>query len=161
MINLWAFTFILINLYGTLGNCFMEIIKLHGTNSKLYELVGPLVMSPAILRQNNNYPFKTSFKYTWYIALDEGTVCGFMPVKMTETDNYMIDNYYVRGDDATVLKALLAATIEGSSGPSELWATVHKRHIKLFAQNGFRSKIEWKNYDKMLYCLKEDTYGQT
>lgn len=139
----------------------MEIIKLHGTNSKLYELIGPLVMSPAILRQNNNYPFKTSFKYTWYIALDEGPVTGFMPVKMTETDNYMIDNYYVRGDDITVLKKLLDATIADTSAQSELWATVHKRHVKLFAQNGFRSRIEWKNYDKMLYCTKDDGYAQT
>lgn len=118
-------------------------------------------MSPAILRQNNNYPFKTSFKYAWHIALDEGQVSGFMPVKITETDNYMIDNYYVRGDDITVLKMLLTNAIADISGQSELWATVHKRHVKLFVQNGFHTRIEWKNYDKMLYCVKEETYGQT
>ncbi len=36
----------------------MKIFKFHGTDKKLYELVAPLVMSPIVLRQNNNYPFK-------------------------------------------------------------------------------------------------------
>ena len=47
----------------------MDIIKLQGTDKKLYELIAPLVLNPAVLRQNNNYPFKTGPKYTWYIAI--------------------------------------------------------------------------------------------
>ena len=35
----------------------MKIMTLQGTDKLLYELVAPLVMNPAILRQNNNYPF--------------------------------------------------------------------------------------------------------
>jgi hypothetical protein len=42
----------------------MKIMTLQGTDKLLYELVAPLVMNPAILRQNNNYPFKTS-RFVW------------------------------------------------------------------------------------------------
>ena len=73
----------------------MDIISLKGTEDKLYELVARLVMSPAVLRQNNNYPFKTTPQYTWHIALDGNTVVGFIPVKSTDTGPY-IDNYYIK-----------------------------------------------------------------
>ena len=59
----------------------MKIMTLQGTDKLLYELVAPLVMNPAILRQNNNYPFKTSRSHVWYIAFHETAVVGFMPVK--------------------------------------------------------------------------------
>jgi uncharacterized membrane protein len=49
----------------------MKIMTLQGTDKLLYELVAPLVMNPAILRQNNNYPFKTSRSHVWYIAFHE------------------------------------------------------------------------------------------
>jgi hypothetical protein len=38
----------------------IQIVQLHGTDKKLYELVAPLVMSPEVLKQNYNYPFRTS-----------------------------------------------------------------------------------------------------
>jgi len=41
----------------------MEIEKLGGTTERLYRLVAPLVMKPCILRENNNYPFKTSMHH--------------------------------------------------------------------------------------------------
>ena len=38
----------------------MNILKLQGLDGRLFDLVAPLVMNPAVLRQNNNYPFKTT-----------------------------------------------------------------------------------------------------
>ena len=35
----------------------MNILKLQGLDGRLFDLVAPLVMNPAVLRQNNNYPF--------------------------------------------------------------------------------------------------------
>lgn len=131
----------------------MDIVKFQGTDRKLYEYVSPLVMNPAILRQNNNYPFKTGPRYVWYIATGNGRIVGFMPVKKTTTGNYIIDNYYVKGDDVQVLKELLTEIITDRTGQGELWATVHKRHVKQFVQNGFQIYIEWKNYNKMRYYL--------
>ena len=52
----------------------MDIEKLHGTDPRLYQLVAPLVMSIPVLRYNNNYPFKTSEDFVWYIAIDNRDV---------------------------------------------------------------------------------------
>ena len=35
----------------------IQIVQLHGTDKKLYELVAPLVMSPEVLKQNYQLPF--------------------------------------------------------------------------------------------------------
>ena len=116
----------------------MKIMTLQGTDKLLYELVAPLVMNPAILRQNNNYPFKTSRSHVWYIAFHETAVVGFMPVKKGHL-YYSIDNYFVSGDDPSVLSELLEEVIK------------HKRHVKVFSQKKFQTCVEWKNYDKMHY----------
>lgn len=131
----------------------MDIVKLQGTDKKLYEFVASLVMNPAVLRQNNNYPFKTGPKYIWYIAVEKDQTIGFIPVKKTPTDNCLIDNYYIKEDNETVLNKLLIEIIADKK--NELWATVHKRHVKQFVQNGFLTHIEWKNYEKMLYRPKK------
>ena len=77
----------------------MIVEKLPGTDARLYALVAPLVMSVPIIRQNNNYPFKTSRKHLWFIALERGEVKGFMPVER-KTAGACIDNYYLAGDSS-------------------------------------------------------------
>lgn len=133
----------------------MEIITLNGTDSKLYELVAPLVMNPAVLRQNNNCPFKTSPRYRWFIALDDdGGVVGFLPVRDITGRPY-IDNYYIRGDREDTIRMLLDAAKNEPEYNGALTALVHKRHVAAFEQNGFHSFLEWKNYDKMDYNRKK------
>ena len=48
----------------------IQIIQLKGKDKRLYRLLAPLVMDPDVIRANNNYPFKTSEDYVWYIAVD-------------------------------------------------------------------------------------------
>lgn len=132
----------------------MDIINLNGTEKRLYELVAPLVMNPAVLRQNNNYPFKTSHRHHWFIAVDSyGEVAGFMPVKST-SGRPCIDNYYIRGDRDEVIDLLLDAIKVVPEYDGKLTAVVHKRHVAAFARNGFSTYLEWKNYDKMDYNAK-------
>lgn len=126
----------------------MEIIRLEGTDRKLYEWVAPLVMNPAILRQNNNYPFKTSHRHIWYLAVEGESVMGFMPLKPMAAE-LCIDNYYVSGDSPVTIAALLARIAEEESGAHVLTALVHKRHVEMFRKQGFQTVREWKNYDKM------------
>lgn len=129
----------------------MEIININGTDRKLYELVAPLVMNPAILRQNNNCPFKTSLRHRWFIALDnDGSVAGFLPVRNTTGRPY-IDNYYIRGDREDTIEMLLDAAKGEPEYERSLTALVHKRHVAAFEKNGFRTFLEWKNYHKMDY----------
>ena len=127
----------------------MDIIKLQGTDKKLYELIAPLVLNPAVLRQNNNYPFKTGPKYTWYIAIEKEQILGFIPIKQTSVSSLMINNYYIKGDNLTILDKLLSEILVNSD--IELWATVHKRHVQSYKLKDFRTHIEWKNYERMLY----------
>ena len=128
----------------------MEIINLGGTEKRLYELVAPLVMNPAIIRRNNNYPFKTSSKYIWYIAIDNDEVIGFIPLKPI-LNGYCIDNYYIKGDEKEIIETLLNNIITNLCSSFALTALVHKCHVKDFIENGFITFLELKNYNKMEY----------
>lgn len=131
----------------------MEILQLNGLDKKLYELVAPLVMNPTILRQNNNYPFKTSFRYVWYIALEKDSVIGFMPLKSKE-NGFSIDNYYISGDSAETLEALLHKIQEDIEPGTTISALVHKRHSKTFDKCHFSLWSELTNYDKRDYTKR-------
>lgn len=128
----------------------MNILKLQGLDGRLFDLVAPLVMNPAVLRQNNNYPFKTTRNHVWYIAMDEQRVLGFMPVKMTLTNN-CIDNYYISGDNSSVIEMLLDRIIHDFSSDGSLVAVVHERHVEDFSMKNFIPYVEWKKYVKMRY----------
>ena len=136
----------------------MEIIRLGGTERRLYELVAPLVMDAAVIRWNNGYPFKTSDEYTWYVARRGRKVCGFMPVRRYRARS-LIDNYYACDDDPQVLAALLAAAVEGSDDGARLDAMAQKRHAAVFAEGGFETVASLKNYDKMTYAGEERSGG--
>lgn len=124
----------------------MKIINLKGTDERLYGLVAHLVMSPAVLRQNNNYPFKTSLRHTWYIAIEADTVIGFLPVKDMRPGLY-IDNYYIMGDNPQTLGTLLKHLISNSE--QDITAMAHVRHADIFRQHGFISCRKWTKYEKM------------
>ena len=55
-----------------------QIIELQGTEKRLYQLVAPLVMNPEVLKQNYNYPFRTSESFVWFVAVDGKEVVGFI-----------------------------------------------------------------------------------
>ena len=57
----------------------MEILQLDGLEPQLFNLIGPLAMNPKVLRANNNYPFKTTERFQWYIAVEDNDVTGFVP----------------------------------------------------------------------------------
>ena len=128
----------------------MEVISLHGTDDRLYELVSRLVMNPEILRQNNNYPFKTSNGHTWYLCMDNGCVSGFMPV-LTKGRGLYIDNYYISGDEPEILDLLTEAIL--ASTDKTVTVLSHKRHSGLFRRHGFISGTVFSLYDK-LSCLR-------
>ena len=48
-------------------NAMIQVIQLKGKDKHLYQLLAPLVMDPDVIRANNNYPFKTSEDFVWYI----------------------------------------------------------------------------------------------
>ena len=131
----------------------MEIISLHGTEDRLYELVARLVMDPDIIRQNNIYPFKTTPQYIWHICMCDGEVIGFMPVKNTSGGLY-IDNYYIKDDKREVLDALITNILAASDKP--VTALCHKRHTDVFRQHEFITCTIFAQYNKMQHIARKE-----
>ncbi len=109
----------------------MEVISLHGTDDRLYELVSRLVMNPEI-------------------CMDNGCVSGFMPV-LTKGRGLYIDNYYISGDEPEILDLLTEAIL--ASTDKTVTVLSHKRHTGLFRRHGFISGTVFALYDKMS-CLR-------
>jgi len=128
----------------------MRIEKIDGTANRLYRLVASLVMNPEVLRQNNNYPFKTSVDHIWYIAFKGKKVMGFIPLE-TRNGLGIINNYYVAGDDSAVLSSMLQEVIRETGERSGLQSVTHIRHLSVFEENGFATVRTWKLYVKMEY----------
>lgn len=126
----------------------MNVISLNGTDPRLYALVARLVMDPDVLRQNNNYPFKTTPQHTWHLCLDNGEVAGFMPVKTTSR-GLSLDNYYLRDDNPEFLDRLLRHILAIAAVP--VTALAHKRHTGLFAGHGFTVRTQLAKYDRMFW----------
>ncbi len=136
----------------------MIIRKFEGTDARMYALIAPLIMSVPIIRQNNNYPFKTSRKHTWFIAIHEGEVIGFMPVERLLKEA-RIDNYYVAGDDLELLKTLIELVKEEFAGVCSIYAISHSRHASLFRECGFSDVKEWRLYVKLGYDVDGEFKG--
>ncbi len=126
----------------------MEIEKLSGTEERLYQLVGPLVMDPAVLRQNNNYPFKTSVHHIWFVAVEKDLVLGFMPVEV-KNDQAVINNYYIADENPGFLIAMLKSVLGYFGKEYRVQAVVQMRDIDVFKKHKFEVIRTWKVYVRM------------
>ena len=114
----------------------VQIIQLQGTDKRLYELVAPLVMNPEILKQNYNYPFRTSEDFVWFVAVDKKKVIGFIPVEEKKKE-YVINNYYIESNNEDTLKLLLEKVISETNTSKELTSVTFMEHSSLFKDLGF------------------------
>lgn len=126
----------------------MEIEKLSGTEERLYQLVGPLVMDSSVLRQNNNYPFKTSVHHIWFVAVEEEQVLGFMPVEV-KNDQAVINNYYIADENPGFLIAMLKSVLGYFGKEYRVQAVVQMRDIDVFKKHKFEVIRTWKVYVRM------------
>lgn len=126
----------------------MEITKLNGTDPRLYPLVGPLVMNPQVLKQNNNYPFHTSENYVWYIAREDSQVVGFVPLEKKK-NAYVANNYYIEGKTPRILEALLNEIAADTAGRLPVHAVVLLDDADIFESQGFAVEKQWTRYVRM------------
>lgn len=128
----------------------LKIIQLGGTDSKLYELVAPLVMNPDIIKYNNNYPFKTKDSFKWFVAVEGGDVVGFFPVEV-KGRKMTINNYYVDTSmEKSLFPCLLKAVVEKMYDKKKiLEAVVMTRHAEYFEAEGFEVVKKWTLYLRM------------
>lgn len=126
-----------------------KIIRLRGTEPKLYELVAPLVMNPAVIKYNNRYPFKTDDSFVWFVAVKDECVVGFMPVEV-KGKVMTINNYYVDPSlEAKLFPQLLKTVVRKLDDAEVLHAVVMVRHAGYFEAEGFKNLKNWKLYLKM------------
>ena len=82
--------------------------------------------------------------------------------KIYSTDNQIVrffstnlrpslDNYYISGDNSSVIEMLLDRIIHDFSSDGSLVAVVHERHVEDFSMKNFIPCVEWKKYVKMRY----------
>lgn len=126
----------------------IQIVQLHGTDKKLYELVAPLAMSPEVLKQNYNYPFRTAEEYEWFVALDNKHVVGFVPVEHKKYE-CVINNYYIKERNVDTLKLLLEKVLEKQGEESSLTAVSFVEDRDVFSELGFLEDKVWTRYVKM------------
>ena len=126
----------------------VQIIQLQGTDKRLYELVAPLVMNPEILKQNYNYPFRTSEDFVWFVAVDKKKVIGFIPVEEKKKE-YVINNYYIESNNEDTLKLLLEKVISETNTSKELTSVTFMEHSSLIKDLGFSEEKIWTRYVKM------------
>lgn len=126
----------------------IQTIQLHGTDKQLYKIVAPLVMDPEVLKLNNNYPFKTTDKFTWFIAASGKHVVGFLPVERRGKEA-IINNYYMGKDQEEALSLLLVDAIAAFDTDKTLIAVVQIQHQPVFEKHGFIVEKAWKLYVKM------------
>ena len=126
----------------------VQIIQLQGTDKRLYELVAPLVMNPEILKQNYNYPFRTSEDFVWFVAVEKKKVIGFIPVEEKKKE-YVINNYYIESNNEDTLKLLLEKVISETNTSKELTSVTFMEHSSLFKDLGFSEEKIWTRYVKM------------
>lgn len=126
---------------------------LEGNSPGLYQAVGHLVLSPACLRANNNYPYKSSWKHSLHVLYQEERVVAFMPVERKTGGGYKIDNYYAfsakerNSQLLKLLKSVVAAVNNRASSP--LRATVQQRDVGIFKYVNFILIRETKRYAVM------------
>lgn len=125
---------------------------LEGQSTELYLAVGSLVLSPICLRENNNYPYKSSRMFTWHVLYYEEKVMAFMPVERKISGSYKIDNYYAtpdRGRGNQLLKLLKSVVKEAGDETFPLQATVQKRDVGIFKYMNFITIRETRRYAMM------------
>ncbi|MBD9093747.1 MAG: hypothetical protein EGQ20_14625 [Bacteroides oleiciplenus] len=125
-----------------------QIVELKGTEKRLYQLVAPLVMNPEVLKQNYNYPFRTSESFIWFVAVDGKDVVGFLPLEYRKWE-VVINNYYIKENNAEVLKALLEKAIASMDEDKQLSSVTFIEHQKVFQELGFSVEKTWRRYVKM------------
>lgn len=126
----------------------IQIIQLQGTDKRLYELVAPLVMNPDVLKQNYNYPFRTSENFVWFLAVDKKKVVGFIPVENKKKE-CIINNYYIEGNNEDTLRLLLEKVMAETPASMELTSVTFIEHCSLFKELGFSEEKVWTRYVKM------------
>ena len=107
-----------------------------------------MVMDPKVLKQNLNYPFRTTENYVWFIAIEKKTVIGFIPVEKKRRE-CTINNYYIKDNKEETLKLLLEKVLSETDADASFTSVTFIEHREIFKELGFSEEKVWTRYVKM------------
>ena len=84
----------------------------------------------------------------WFVAVEGKEIVGFIPLEHKKSEA-IINNYYIKENNAEVLKALLEKVIDSTDEDKQLSSVTFIEHQKVFQELGFSVEKEWKRYVKM------------
>lgn len=122
-----------------------HIEKVWGTDNRLYNLIGPFVMNPTVIRLNGGYPFKNTEDHIWYIAMkNKNMVIGFLSVH-----NKSICNDFTWQDN-NVLRILIDKALSDMNTGTMVSFTAVERELELLESLGFSLEQKYTQYFKMV-----------
>ncbi|MDR0541704.1 MAG: hypothetical protein LBH19_05770 [Dysgonamonadaceae bacterium] len=126
----------------------MEI--LYGTEKRLYDLIAPLVLNPAVIRQNRGFAFKTTPKHRWIVFIEEEDKCtGFLPIQIRNNVG-KINNYYVKNQDEEIFSSLLKKALDYAKRQNfeALDIIAQIEDYKIVQKQGFTAETKFVNYTR-------------
>lgn len=123
----------------------IRIERVWGTDKRLYELIGPFVMDPAVIKMNGGYPFKNTEDHVWYIAIrGKNLVMGFISI----VDNKLCNDF--TWQDYDLLKRLINQAISGFKAGTVISFMAEHSDISTLEKLGFVIEREGVKYSKMI-----------
>ncbi len=122
----------------------ISIIKVQGSDKKIYNQIGPLVMNPLVLALNDGYPFKNTDDHLWYIALNKNEeVAGFLSVVKNTICNDCTLN------DRKLLAMLIKEALSDMPEGTIVRFVAHIDELPLMEQLGFEYSKPGVKYFRM------------
>ncbi len=129
----------------------IRIEKILGTDRRLYELIGPFVMNPEVIRLNGGYPFKNTEDHLWYISIKgKNMVTGFISV--VETSNIKICNDFT-WQDYNLLERLIREALSDMEKGMRVSFIADAEDIPVLEKLGFTVKAKGVKYSKMIKII--------
>ncbi len=122
----------------------IRIEKIWGTDHALYNLIGPFVMNPDVIRINGGYPFKNTEDHVWYISITgKNMVTGFISI----ANNKLCNDF--TWQDYNLLEILILRAIADLEKNTVVSFMAHSDELPTLQKLGFVIVKPGINYFKM------------
>ncbi len=127
-----------------IDNKTIRIEKIWGTDHSLYNLIGPFVMNPEVIRINGGYPFKNTEDHIWYISIAEkNMVTGFISI----ANNKLCNDF--TWQDYDLLELLILRAIADLEKGTIIYFIANSNDLPTLQKLGFMIVKPGINYFKM------------
>lgn len=122
----------------------IRIEKIWGTDHTLYNLIGPFVMNPDVIRINGGYPFKNTEDHLWYISIvGKNMITGFISI----ADNKLCNDF--TWNDYDLLELLIQRVISDLEKDTVIYFIANSDDLPTLKKLGFTIEKPGVNYFKM------------